>query len=625
VVISGLHVGLLAMLAALLLRLTPLGESWRSALVMLFLLAYCSLVEQRAPTTRAAIMIAAYLLARFFYRQHAALNAVGLAALVLLVARPPWLFESGFELSFAAALLIVGLVAPILARTTEPYRLALRNVVQPARDVDFPPRQAQLRLDVRRAAAWMAARMSLIRNHPAAATAAMALPLRVAVWIVGTLVFTTILQVGLMLPLAATFHRVTYAGIGLNALAIPVMVVLLGLALPTVLLSAVSLSLAAWPAKLLALVMSVLFYLTDWPHLPSWLSYRVLTPPMWVGLGFAISAIAAAWSLGRNRGAFWVFTAGGLVFAALISIDPFAPQVPSGRLEVTALDCGSGGAFFIVLPDKTTLLIDAGRGSARTRSEDPFESRRWNPGEDIISPYLWSRQIQKIDVVAMSRGDERDFPAFAAVARNFRIGEFWHASNGLAPGALAFLDELERRGTQLRAVVPGERISRGPTSIQVLWPRASNGAAPAAPAFSRGGGMAIRIEDGPASVLFAGDLSEGMEQGLLNSHAQLAAPVLALVGPASGVSLSKDFAESVSPRVVLISGAIEGREDGSPSGSPAAFKIPGSRIFRTDRDGAVTVEMQGHKISARAYGMPAGEGTLGFASNASFTSSSSKV
>src|SRR5439155_4774379 len=98
-VIAGLHVGLLAMLAELLLRLLRFRETWRSILVLALLAGYAFVVEQRAPTLRATLMISVYLLARLFYRRHTALNAIGLAGLVLLVARPAWLFESGFQLS----------------------------------------------------------------------------------------------------------------------------------------------------------------------------------------------------------------------------------------------------------------------------------------------------------------------------------------------------------------------------------------------------------------------------------------------------------------------------------------------------------------------------------------------
>jgi competence protein ComEC len=622
-VISGLHVGLLAMLAALLLRLTPLGQAWRSALVLLFLLGYCSLVELRAPTTRATIMITAYLLARFFYRPHAALNAVGLAALALLVVRPPWLFESGFQLSFAAALMIVALIVPILQSTTEPWRLALRDVGEDDRDVRLAPRQAQLRLDVRRTARWVATRTPYLRNHPTAAIALVAFPMRVFVWTFASLVFTTILQVGLMLPLAATFHRVTFAGIGLNALAIPVMTVLLAVALPTVLLGAVWPAATVWPGKLLALIMNLLFSLTTWPHLPAWLSYRVPTPPAWVSWGFAISVVAAACSWGRHRRAFRISAASLVVFAAFISANPFPPRVMGGRLEVTALDCGSGGAFLVVLPDRTTLLIGAGGGSAHWRSEDPFESRRWSAAEEIVSPYLWSRQITKLDVVVMSRGDESHLAGYAAIARNFQIGDFWYSASALPPASLGFIDELNSRGIKTHAIEPGERMTRGSTLIQALWPREPESGTTSAS--SRNRGMVIRIQGGESSILFAGDSSSRTQQALLKSPSKLRAALLALAAPASFDDLDREFAASVSPRVVLVSGGAEDGEDFSGGGMPAEISPSAPRVFQTERNGAVSVEMRDGKILVRAYGMPAGEGTLGLESAASLTSSSRSV
>jgi competence protein ComEC len=619
-VISGLHVGLLALLAGLLLRLTPLGESWRSALVLLFLLGYCSLVEMRAPTVRATIMIAAYLVARFFYRQHAALNAVGLAALILLVVRPPWLFEAGFELSFAAALLIVGLVAPILERTIEPYRRALRNVSDVSLDLSMAPRAAQFRLDVRQMAGWLEGRIRGLENYPAVAMATVTWPLRAVLWAVGMIVFTAILQIGLMLPLAATFHRVTFAGIGLNALAIPVMIVLLAVAVPTVLLSAVWPAIAVWPAKLLALVMQALFLLTDLPHLPPWLSYRVPTPPAWLGWAFALSLVATAWGLGRTRWMFRLAAAGAMVLAGIISVAPFSPRVQAGRLEVTALDCGAGDAFLVVLPDQTTMLIDAGdRG--RVGSVDPFESRRWDAGEDVVSPFLWSQQIKRVDIVVMSRGEEGELPGFAAIARNFQIGEMWHAASGLSPKTLGFLDELERRGIRLRAVEAGDRFVRGSTSVQIFWPPGARSEAQTGS--SAGGGIVLKIENGGSSVLFARALDRTMEQSLADSGAPLRASVLAIAGSSFPASASKDFLASVSPRVLLLSGEGRNVPDPFPSGLSSDYQLPGWHLFRAQLDGAVTVELQGRTIAVHPYGRAAGEGTSGLGSAASFTSSSS--
>jgi competence protein ComEC len=597
-VISGLHVGLLALLAAMLLRFTPLSELWRSALVLVFLLAYCSLVEMRAPTIRATIMIAAYLLARFFYREHAGLNSVGVAALVLLVARPPWLFEAGFDLSFAAALLIVGFVVPILERTLEPYRRALRNVGDLSPDLSMLPRAAQFRLDVRRTAAWLEGRIRGLGNHPAVAMAAVTWPLRAILWAAGMIVFTAILQIGLMLPLAATFHRVTFAGIGLNALAIPVMVFLLAVAVPTVLVSAVWPALAAWPAKILTLVMRALFFLTDLPHLPPWLSYRVPTPPAWLEWAFAISIVSAAFTLGRHRRLFWTAVCGVLLLAGIISTSPYSPQVRSGQLEVTAIDCGAGDSFLVVLPDRTTMLIDAGdRG--RGGFGDPFESRRWDAGEDIVSPYLWSRQIKKIDIVVMSQGRPGELPGFAAIVRNFQVGELWRAADLRVPRTLEFLDELERRGMRVRAVAAGDRFNRGSSAVQILGPPRADGEMKTD--LSAAEGLVLKIADGDSAFLFASTLDGRVARVLSDSGAPLQAGVIATTHFDPAASTKDDFMGGSLPNVALLSGESGGNHDSSHSRPDSELHWPGLALYRTDLDGAITVEMRGREVAVRTY------------------------
>ena len=146
-VIAGLHVGLLALLLEFLLRQIGLGRGKRAIVTLSVLIVYSFLVEQRASTLRATLMIALCLFARVLNRHLSPLNSLGGAALVLLDARPAWLFESGFQLSFSAALLIVGVALPVLERTTEPYRRALREVENVLLDDYFPSRLAQFRLE----------------------------------------------------------------------------------------------------------------------------------------------------------------------------------------------------------------------------------------------------------------------------------------------------------------------------------------------------------------------------------------------------------------------------------------------------------------------------------------------
>ncbi len=620
-VIAGLHVGLLALLADWLLRFLGLGKRWRYLAVLAFLIFYAFLVEQRAPTLRATLMIALYLLARLLYRSNSTLNAIGLAGLILLVWRPSWLFESGFQLSFAAALLIAGLVVPILERTTEPYRRALHGLGEIHLDEHLAPRLAQFRLDLRALIGWVKSRFRFLERHDALAAGLITGPARLLIWTANLLLFSAILQVGLVLPMATMFHRVALAGIGLNALAIPLMTLLLAFAVPTVLLGAVIPALAVWPAKALAVVMAGLFALTQLPHLPPWLSFRVPNPPLWVSCSFVLFILAAALALGRRRSDIdkngklqqatesslhaWTLRlslAGLGVMTVLVATHPFPPRLPGGMLEVTALDCGQGESLFVVLPDRTTMLVDGSGSRQRGSSEGALQGRLWDPGGDIVSPYLWSRGIKKLDIVVLSVPREDHLGGLPAVARNFRIGEFWHARNGSSQAYWELLETLRASRVPERTLAAGDELERGAATVQVLWPERSS--QPAA-SVSNDDSLVLRVSYAGGSVLLTGDITAKAERELLASRQGLSSLVLKVAHHGSNSSSGREFLAQVNPRVALISGS--SFASGNPPGAdtPAArLRDQGVRVFRSDVDGATTVEMGGG-LRVRTYRPPA--------------------
>ena len=590
-VIAGLHVGLLTLLVESLLRGLGLRRIARSFIVLGFLTVYALLVEQRAPTLRATLMIGLYLVARIIDRDHSPLNAIGGVALALLYFRPAWLFESGFQLSFSAALLIVGVVVPILERTTEPYRRALWRLDDILLDDYFSPRIAQTRLDLRAIVYALRRRMAFFDRFPTLSGNIVVAPVKLLVWIANMVTFSAVLQLGLLLPMVETFHRVTFAGIGLNALAIPVMTLLLALALPTNLLSVASPAVAAWPAKVLSLVMTLLFEMTHLPGLAAWLSYRMPSPPLWVAYGFCAAFVLAGLALRFARRAAGMALAACAVFVVLVAVHPFAPRLPPGALQLTALDCGQGDAIFLALPGGATMLVNAGGGRSRGGG---LQGRRWDAGEDIVSPYLWSLGIKKIDVVVLTHASPDRLGGFDAILANFRVGEFWNAPAPETPGYAKLLQAVAERGIPTRTLMAGDSLSLGGGSVRVLWPASESGDDDA---------LIMRISADGMNFLLPGDTSSNAEKAILAAGEPLQSQVakVAIVGHKS--SPSSDFLARAAPRVAIF---------GSEGGTHARGGLPnpeisrvlqnaGARIFCTDNDGATTVEWKQGSLVVRTY------------------------
>jgi len=84
---------------------TPKRVSY-SALIVL-LLIYSLLVEGRASVFRATIMALAYLISRLLWKRTHLLNTIACSAFILLLSNPFYLFDLGFELTFAATLFII--------------------------------------------------------------------------------------------------------------------------------------------------------------------------------------------------------------------------------------------------------------------------------------------------------------------------------------------------------------------------------------------------------------------------------------------------------------------------------------------------------------------------------------
>ncbi len=96
--VSGLHVGIVAMLAGLLLRGLPFRPRYLLIPVAVFI--YVAATGMNAPSVRAMTMIAVWCVCRAFMLKTPGLNLVFLAASILLFTNPRYIADMGFQYSF---------------------------------------------------------------------------------------------------------------------------------------------------------------------------------------------------------------------------------------------------------------------------------------------------------------------------------------------------------------------------------------------------------------------------------------------------------------------------------------------------------------------------------------------
>src|SRR5262249_15129228 len=151
------------------------------------------------------------------------------------------------------------------------------------------------------------------------------------------------------------------------------------------------------------------------------------SPPWWLILLFflfgACACIALRLDSRSARSSFTISLSAVLCAAFVIAIHPFHPDLRKGSFELTILDVGQGDSLFLESPTGHTMLIDGGgqapnySGHAITRGPDP--------GEEAVSPFLWSRGLKRIDVVAITHAHQDHLGGIPAILQNFQVGELW--------------------------------------------------------------------------------------------------------------------------------------------------------------------------------------------------------
>ncbi len=580
-VVSGINVGILAFAVFWLLRSLPMGETWATILTMLLSWSYAFVADLGSPIVRATITLNIYLLTRLLFRDRAGLNALGIAALGIVLVNPRALFEASFQLTFLSVIAVAGIAAPILRRTIYPLQTGLRNLDSPEYDYYLPTRAAQVRVEMR---VLRSALADVIGAR--LANFLLVSVTRLLLAAAELLFVSTVINLVLALPMAWYFHRATTMSLPANALVIPIASVLLPTAVLAVALSYVAHWLAILPALVAARCLDLLTgTIRVIGHLRI-ADVRVPTPAFAMCV-FAAFAVALAMVLARRRLMAIAGLAALLAAAMWIVLFPPKPQFRPRVFEVTAIDVGQGDSLLLVSPEGKTLLLDAGGIPGSSRSD-------FDVGEEVVSPYLWSRGIRHLDAIALSHAHSDHTGGMRSVIANFQPPELWY---GVESPDRGFHDVEETARAFHVHLIPhhaGDTFDFAGLHIRVLNPQ------PGWPATLRGQddeSLVLHIQYGQTSALLVGDAHKRIEKFMLDEapHADL----LKIGHHGSLTSSSPEFLDAVQPRFAVVS-----------VGMYNSFKHPRPEVmqryadlhvvtYRTDLAGAVSFFLDGKTVTAK--------------------------
>lgn len=547
--ISGLHVGILAgaLFGAARYGLAPR----RIALigVAVLTIAYCLLTDSQPPVVRATILVVVSCFAWMTLRRPSLINALSLAAIVVLAINPADLFRIGPQLSFLAVATLAWFEPYLLPTApTDPLDRLI------ARTRPWPQRFAR----------------------------------GIVIYFWKLLVVTTVIWAVALPLILYRFHLFSPVAMLLNPLiALPVTLAMLA-GFGTLVVGAIF-SPAAIP---IAWFCDLMLWLTQravdvGAALPNGHWYTPGPPLVLVLVFYAGLACAFAvphWRPPRR----WCVALLVAWLAALLLTPVAVRRGPSWmgsepELRTTFISVGHGCSALLELPSGKAVLYDAGQlGSPLA-------------GTQAIAAVLWSKQISHLDAVIVSHADIDHYNALPGLVDRFSIGTvyvspvmFENESSALN----ALHESIDAAHIPLAEIFAGDQLRTGDASrIEVLHPprRGVIGS-------DNANSIVLLVDYGGHRLLLTGDLES---PGLNDLLAEEPLDVDLALAPHHGSVRSSPagFAAWCSPEFVLISGG----HSFDSTAAEAAFAAAGATVLHTARDGAIEIRLSADTLQATPW------------------------
>ena len=513
---------------------------------------YALLAGMSAPVLRAVIMVSIYLLGMYLGRQRSGLTTVTLSAAIMIAISPNILWQTSFQLSFAAVLGLI-LLTPIFQDWLS--RLRMPKLLADSAACGLGAVTATLPLT-----AYYFGYTSLV-TLPATFFASIALP--------AIIVITAIIAIiGLIwLPAARVIGWVDWL-----LLKYFVLVIQGFAAIPhaSVCIGTIPVWLVYFYYAFIAAIMRLWSMIKRrLPAKVSKVDKKAKSAPIPTALKWGIGALSII---------------AILVWAAVFT----APS--GGKLQVSFLDVGQGDSILITSPTNQHILVDGGPNP---------DTACLAVGEAL--PF-WERSI---DLVVMTHPHDDHVGGLVEIARRYDVKEVLLPPEGflkienisVSPAYDEFRQVIADKHIESIAAQEGQAIDiGGGATIEVLNP-------PATPLEGTtsdvdNNGVVLHVTMGNISFLLTADMYADGELRLVYDRADLKSTVLKAGHHGSGFSTDSEFLDTVDPQAAAISAGAN-NSFGLPNASTVARlarAVGSDMVFTTMDRGTITFTTDGKRL-----------------------------
>lgn len=545
-VISGLHISLLALAVAGILRRLGFPMPIWVILSVGVLAGYGILIGQPTTAVRALLMFFVLQGARLLGRSYDLLSALAFAGILMLLDNPDLILDGGCRLSFCA---VIG-VGWYVSEKNKIFRSIGEKEKRKNRGKGGKGSSAGAILENIRAGWYL--------------------------WL-----FT--------LPVMLdTFYQVSVVGILWNLVAIPL--------LPVIIASGgLGVVLAGWNIFLGSLAGSpaygMLQLYQEIGNISEKLPVGMWTPgqpskPVIAGYYLVIFLLVLVEKQLIKREKRWKIFPGmelcSMLLLLLLMAHPWQQ-----REKITFLDVGQGDASLLQSGGQT-LLLDGGSTSQK------------NVGTYVILPYIKQQGISCLEAVVLTHTDQDHINGVTEVLEEGKKG-WLTVKNLMYPYWMEGTEQgkqlkklAEEAGASCRKIRAGDRLTIGKAEAVVLYPKEQEKIAE-----PNAGSLVLFWKWEGVRAMFTGDLPEEKERELLQNLP--ACEILQVGHHGSATSTCREFLEQVQPSLAVISCAMKNRYGHPSPDTVDRLKKTGCEIRYTMKSGAITIRKRGREVLVTEY------------------------